>query len=53
MNFSILDVSPQRHVPVLVFIHGGAFVLGSPENDGPDFLLNKADIVIVILYFVT
>ena len=28
-------------------IHGGAFVMGSPDDYGPDFLFDQADFVMV------
>jgi cholinesterase len=41
-------VQPSVPAPVMVFIHGGAFMRGSSSTDmyGPDYLLKK-DIVLV------
>lgn len=44
---TLKDVSPDARLPVLIAIHGGAFVQGAGSDIGPDFLLNEADVVIV------
>lgn len=42
------DVKPEQLKPVLVWIHGGAFILGSCSKDfyNPEFLM-RTDIVVV------
>ncbi|XP_052873456.1 esterase E4-like [Anopheles cruzii] len=36
--------------PVMVFIHGGAFVMGSASDYGPEYLLER-DIVLVVIQY--
>lgn len=44
------DQESQEKLPVLVFIHGGAYYYGSKWNYDPEFLVNKNVIVVVINY---
>lgn len=46
------DVKPDKLRPVMVWIHGGAFLLGSNSKDfyNPEYLLRKDVVVIAINY---
>ncbi|XP_073955397.1 LOW QUALITY PROTEIN: esterase B1-like [Choristoneura fumiferana] len=48
LNVYTPKITPQKVLPVMVFIHGGGFKFGSGNDDnyGPDFLV-KQDVVIV------
>lgn len=48
----ILKFISLIHSPVMVWIHGGAFILGSNSKDfyNPEFLLRKDVVVIAINY---
>lgn len=46
-TYRILEVQPDRLLPVIIAIHGGSFYEGSANNFGPDFLLNEDDVVLV------
>jgi len=52
--FLLLEVgqSPPAPLPVLVFIHGGAFCTGSsdPHIYGPEYLVDKSVVVVTINY---
>lgn len=43
------NFTPGAHLPVLVAFHGGAFIVGSGQDMGPDLLFNVADMVVVSL----
>ncbi|XP_045506360.1 juvenile hormone esterase-like [Colias croceus] len=45
-------IQPQKYLPVLVFIHGGAFMSGSGNQDfyGPEFLIRHDVILVTINY---
>lgn len=47
-----LKLTPAKPLPVMVWIHGGAFMRGSSgiEMYGPDFLLQKDVILISFNY---
>lgn len=36
----------RQKLPVMFFIHGGGYVIGSAPSHGPDFLLNN-DVILV------
>lgn len=46
------DIKPEVLKPVMVWIHGGAFILGSNSKDiyNPEFLLRNDVVVITINY---
>lgn len=46
------DVAPSQLKPVIVWIHGGGFILGSvrKEHFNPEFLLRK-DIVLIAMNY--
>lgn len=46
------DIKPDVLKPVMVWIHGGAFILGSNSKDifNPEFLLRNDVVVITINY---
>ncbi|XP_055320705.1 esterase B1-like [Sitodiplosis mosellana] len=46
------DIKPQTLKPVMVWIHGGAFILGSNSKDfyNPEFLLRKDVVLIAVNY---
>ncbi|KAI8419716.1 hypothetical protein MSG28_008403 [Choristoneura fumiferana] len=50
--YTPLNASPDAHLPVMVFIHGGAFVegSGSPGLYGPKYITSKGVILITINY---
>lgn len=52
LNVYTLDVKPDALKPVMVWIHGGAFVMGSNSKElyNPELLLRKNVIVICINY---
>ncbi|CAH0550112.1 unnamed protein product [Brassicogethes aeneus] len=54
LNIYTTELPPehQKPKPVMVFIHGGGFVVGSNSNDiyGPEFLL-KEDVVLVCINY--
>ncbi|KAG4069037.1 hypothetical protein HA402_008348 [Bradysia odoriphaga] len=52
MNIYTKDLSPKVLRPVMVFLHGGAFVFGSNSKDAynPEYLLRKDVVVIVVNY---
>jgi carboxylesterase type B len=33
------SLNPTANLPVIVFIHGGAFIFGSSNDAGPEYLL--------------
>lgn len=46
----LTDLSPVDPLPVLVFIHGGAYYFGSGQWFGPEFLMNENLIVVTFNY---
>ncbi|XP_055850797.1 esterase B1-like [Episyrphus balteatus] len=52
LNVYTNDLEPAKPRPVMVWIYGGAFILGEANRDwyGPDLLMNK-DIVLVTLNY--
>ena len=44
------NLRPKKLMPVMVFIHGGAYILGSYTVYGPHFLLDK-DVVLVNIHY--
>lgn len=46
------DIKPEKLKPVMVWIHGGAFMLGSNSKDfyNPEFLLRNDVVIISINY---
>lgn len=46
------DIKPDKLKPVMVWIHGGAFILGSNSKDyyNPEYLLRKDVVVITVNY---
>lgn len=37
---------PDEKLPVMLFIHGGGYFMGSANGYGPDFLINN-DVILV------
>lgn len=52
MNVYTKDVKPKILYPVMVFLHGGAFMFGSNSKEvyNPEYLLMKDVIVVVVNY---
>ncbi|XP_050079655.1 uncharacterized protein LOC126567478 [Anopheles maculipalpis] len=50
LTLSVYSNDLQANRPVMVYIHGGAFVVGSAERFGPEYLLEK-DIVLVVIQY--
>ncbi|XP_057335725.1 uncharacterized protein LOC130674421 [Microplitis mediator] len=52
LNVYTTELNPDEKRAVMVWIHGGAFVLGSGNDDtyGPDYLLEKDVVVVTINY---
>ncbi|CAG4978999.1 unnamed protein product [Colias eurytheme] len=52
LNVYTPDIQPQKYLPVMVFIHGGAFMSGSGNDDfyGPEFLIRHDVILVTINY---
>lgn len=42
----ILVTSSNKKLPVMIFIHGGGYLMGSPNGYGPDFLISY-DVILV------
>ncbi|KAJ0183512.1 hypothetical protein K1T71_001488 [Dendrolimus kikuchii] len=52
LNIYTPDLKPPKPLPVMVWIHGGAFMWGSGNDDfyGPDFLVRQGVIIVTINY---
>jgi len=52
LNVYTTDINPKTKRPVMVWIHGGAFHLGSGDTAlyGPEFIIQK-DVVLVTLNY--
>ncbi|CAH2092309.1 unnamed protein product [Euphydryas editha] len=52
LNVYSPNITPNKPLPVMVFIHGGAFVLGNGDDTshGPQYLIRK-DVVVVTLNY--
>ncbi|XP_052753166.1 venom carboxylesterase-6-like [Galleria mellonella] len=50
VNVHTANLNPEKLLPVVVFIHGGAFMYGSGYHYGP-FLLMDRDLVVVTLHY--
>lgn len=52
LNIYTKNVNPKVLYPVMVFLHGGAFVFGSNSKDfyNPEYLLRKDVVVVVVNY---
>ncbi|CAD6234007.1 GSCOCT00014114001.2-RA-CDS [Cotesia congregata] len=52
LNVYTRDLNPEEPLAVLVWIHGGAFIFGSGNDDiyGPDYFMNKDIILVTINY---
>ncbi|XP_050067337.1 esterase E4-like [Anopheles maculipalpis] len=50
LTLSVYSNDLRARRPVMVYIHGGAFVLGSAEGYGPEYLLEE-DIVLVVIQY--
>ncbi|CAH2084437.1 unnamed protein product [Euphydryas editha] len=50
LNVYSPNIQPDKPIPVMVFIHGGAFVVGGGDDLGPEYLIRK-DVVIVTLQY--
>lgn len=46
----MLDSNPSTSLPVIFFIHGGAYYSGASKWYGPEFLLNEDVILVTINY---
>ncbi|KOB73434.1 Antennal esterase CXE10, partial [Operophtera brumata] len=52
LNVYTPDIKPATLIPVMFYIHGGAFICGSGNDDfyGPEFLVKKGIILVTINY---
>ncbi|XP_045769192.1 acetylcholinesterase-like isoform X3 [Maniola jurtina] len=50
LNVYTPNLVPINPLPVMVWIHGGGFMIGGGDNDGPQFLLRKDVILVTINY---
>ncbi|XP_045523635.1 juvenile hormone esterase-like [Pieris brassicae] len=52
LNVYSPDIAPSKPLPVMVYIHGGAFMSGSGNDDiyGPEFLV-KHDVILVTINY--
>ncbi|KAJ8687538.1 hypothetical protein QAD02_023332 [Eretmocerus hayati] len=52
LNIYVKTTKPKKRLPVMIFIHGGAFTFGCGDDTfyGPDYLLRK-DVVLVTLNY--
>lgn len=52
LNVYTKNVKPRKLCPVMVCIHGGAFMMGSTEEStlGPDFFMRKSVVLVTITY---
>lgn len=52
LNVYTKQLQPSKPLPVMVWIHGGAFASGSGNTDqyGPDFLVDKDVVIVTINY---
>ncbi len=39
VSLTAQSLNPNAKLPVIVFIHGGAFIFGSSNDAGPEYLL--------------
>lgn len=46
MEIMNIETASSKKLPVMVFIHGGGYLMGSPNGYGPDFLINY-DVILV------
>lgn len=44
------DVSPSSRLPVMMFLHGGAYYYGSKAHYDPEFLVTKRTVSVIINY---
>lgn len=52
LNVYTPNVTPDKALPVMFWIHGGAFLFGSGEDDiyGPEFLVKDGVVIVTINY---
>jgi carboxylesterase type B len=52
LNVYVKSIVPEENLPVMMWIHGGAFSFGSGDDSfyAPDYLLRK-DIVLVTINY--
>ncbi|KAL0870724.1 hypothetical protein ABMA27_005661 [Loxostege sticticalis] len=52
LNVYTPDIKPSQPLPVMIWIHGGAFSSGSGDDDlyGPDYLIRNGVILVTINY---
>ncbi len=52
VNVYTKDVDPKKPLSVLVFIHGGGYMMGSGGTDlyGPDFFMQKNVVLVTLNY---
>lgn len=52
VNVYTKNLTPDKLAPVMVYIHGGAFMYGSNAKDfySPDFLLEQDVVLVVVNY---
>ncbi|RXG71772.1 Liver carboxylesterase [Armadillidium vulgare] len=48
--FTSVPTQREKKLPVMVFIHGGAFVIGGAQESQPYVLMNE-DIVLVVIQY--
>lgn len=52
LNVYTRDLTPANSLPVMVYIHGGGFLIGSGNDKvyGPDFLVNHGVVLVTLNY---
>lgn len=48
--FIFQDVKPGSNIPVIVYIFGGQFKLGYPLKQGPEYMLSRDIILVMVSY---
>lgn len=50
LNVYVPEDVPESNLDVIVHIHGGAFMLGTPEMGAPDYFMDKDIVYVSISY---
>ncbi|XP_058835764.1 glutactin-like [Topomyia yanbarensis] len=50
LTLSVFTKNTEKSFPVMVYIHGGSFYLGSAADHPPDYLLERDVVLVVIQY---